>query len=195
MSKKKNNYEKKAMRKELLSGFPSPAETKGNITGTLLSTGKDILVGAVGGGLAGAIVGRGSFLMGLVVTGAGHYIGQPSMTAFGVGMMSSSGYQALGGGLKGLNGLEGVKERVQAFSHDFKKRLFLDKVIKSKKPADDMNGMGEVQYYAYPELQGRSEEDVLDQIEQQIASSAQVGVGEIAGTPMMGVEDILERNL
>lgn len=198
MANKKNQYQKNAKKKELLGGMPTAQETKGNVKASAMATGKDILIGALGGGLAGAIVGRGSLFIGVAITGAGHYMGQSAMTAFGIGMMSSGGYQALkGGDLKGLDGLQGVKERVKAFSENVKNRLFLDKVIKSKKKADDadVNGVGDVQYYAYPELQG-SEEETMREIERQIAEASQstAGVGEIE-TPKLGIEDILERNL
>jgi hypothetical protein len=192
---KKNKYQQHARRRELLAGLsPTPAEAKKNVKASGIATARDLLIGAIGGGLAGAVAGRSSLLLGIAVTGAGHYMGQGMMTAFGIGMMSSGSYQNMAG-LRGLEGVDGVKERVKAFSEDVKKRLFLDKVIKSKKRSDeDVNGMGEVEYYNYPELQG-SEEDNLQEIERQIAAASQAGVGEVQEDRVFGMDELIERNL
>ena len=57
--KKKNSYEKKAQKKQLLDGVAAE-HAKGDIKKSALETGRDILVGAIGGGLAGAVLGRSS---------------------------------------------------------------------------------------------------------------------------------------
>ena len=36
---------------------------------TAIETGRDVSLGAIGGGLAGAVIGRSSFLVGIAVTG------------------------------------------------------------------------------------------------------------------------------
>ena len=73
MSKKKNRYSQKAKKKHFLSGMNEELPTKGNAKNTLLETGKDILIGVVGGGLIGAIIGKPSLAVGIITTGAGHY--------------------------------------------------------------------------------------------------------------------------
>jgi hypothetical protein len=183
---KKNSYEKKAQKKQLLAGVASE-DAKGSIKNSALETGRDVLVGAIGGGLAGAILGRSSFLVGVAVTGVGHYMGSNGTAAFGVGMMASGGYQAVAGTMSGTDkkGLAGVKERMAAFKEEFKRKLFLDKIIKSKKANGEdstgqrMEGMGDVQYFTYPnarELQGSDtplDMSALDRIEKQVADSAE----------------------
>lgn len=182
---KKNSYEKKAQKKQLLDGVAQD-NAKGSLKHTALETGRDILLGAVGGGLAGAVLGRSSFLVGVAVTGVGHYMGSNGAAAFGVGMMASGGYQAVAGAMNGTQkeGIEGMKERMLAFKEEFKRKLFLDKIIKSKKKEDEKsdegtNGMGEVQYFTYPnskELEGAGDTldmSALDRIERQVAESAQ----------------------
>lgn len=169
---KKNRYFKKARQKEVLSGVTSKF-TKGDIKKTAIETGRDVLLGAIGGGLAGAVIGRSSFLVGIVVTGVGHYMRSDGAASFGIGMMASGGYQAVAMNGPEKEGFEGVKERMQAFKEEFKKKLFLDKIIKSKSKEEGTNGLGEVQYFTYPngnELEGPLED--LNRIEQQIAESA-----------------------
>jgi hypothetical protein len=121
------------------------------------------------------VVGRSSFIVGIAVTGVGHYMGSNGAAAFGVGMMASGGYQAVSGMMHGIDkdGFEGVKERLTAFKNEIQHKLFLDKIIKSKNKDDSTNGFGEVQYITYPngkELDGAM--DDLDRIERQVAESA-----------------------
>lgn len=204
--KKKNSYEKKAQKKQLLDGVAAE-HAKGDIKRSALETGRDILVGAIGGGLAGAVLGRSSFLVGIAVTGVGHYMGSNGAAAFGVGMMASGGYQAVAGAMNGTEkeGFEGVKERMAAFKEEFKRKLFLDKIIKSKKEEkteEGTNGMGEVQYFTYPngkELEGASDHlNVLDRIEKQVEESAkkfeakQSVSGGLQGE--MGMMDVSDQN-
>ncbi len=173
---KKNRYLKKAQQKEVLSGVTSE-HAKGDIKKTAIDTGRDVLLGAIGGGLAGAVIGRSSFLVGIAVTGVGHYMGSDGAASFGIGMMASGGYQAVAGAMNGpeKEGFEGVKERMLAFKDEFKKKLFLDKIIKPKateEKEETTNGMGEVQYFTYPngkELEGPIDE--LNRIEQKIIES------------------------
>jgi hypothetical protein len=185
MVKKKNSYEKKAHKKFMLDGLTT-AETKGSFKKTALETGRDIVVGAIGGGIAGAVVGRASFLVGIVATGAGYYFGSHSAAAFGVGMMASGGSQVATQAVSGTEseGFEGIKERLTALKEDFKHRLYLDKIIKPKTTTTETatkeettNGMGEVQYFTYPngkELEGANDLDMsaLERIEKQVAESA-----------------------
>lgn len=173
MGKRKNRYFKKAKQNEILNGAAPHA--KGDFKKTAIETGRDVLIGAIGGGLAGAMVGRSSFIVGIAVTGVGHYMGSNGAAAFGVGMMASGGYQAAASAMNGSerDGFEGVKDRITAFKDEFKRKLFLDKIIKNRDNEEGTNGMGEVQYITYPngkELEGPMED--LDRIERQVAESA-----------------------
>jgi hypothetical protein len=171
---KKNSYEKKAHRKQMLNGtgaHAGDAKSKGMLILTNV-------IAAVAGAGVGAAVGRSSLLIGLVVTGAGSWFENMPATSLGIGMMAGGSYKAAS--TNGLSGIDGVKERLTAFKEDLKHRLFLDKVIKSKKPVEQSdestNGMGEVQYFNYPnkELEGPALNfDALDNIEKQIAMSAE----------------------
>jgi hypothetical protein len=178
---KKNSYQKKALKKQLLDGI-TVEQAKGDFKKAGLKTGRDILIGAVGGGLAGAALGRSSLLVGIAVTGVAHYMGSEGAASFGVGMMASGSYQALAS-LSGTEqeGFEGVKERVIAFKDDIKHRLFLDKILpaaaKKTEKEEGTNGVDEVQYFTYPngkELEGANDFDLsaLDRIEKQVEASA-----------------------
>lgn len=207
--KKKNSYVKKAQKKQVLDGVAAE-HAKGDLKKTAMETGRDILIGAVGGGLAGAVLGRSSFLVGIAVTGVGHYMGSNGAAAFGVGMMASGGYQAVAGAMNGTEkeGFEGVKERMSAFKEEFKRKLFLDKIIKGKKKEDEKsdeqttNGMGDVQYFTYPngkELEGAADHlKVLDEIEKKVEASAKQfeTKNSVSGgmNGEMGMMDVSEQN-
>lgn len=197
-----NSYEKKARKKNLLGFLPDTGDPKQ----AAIDTGKDLLIGAIGGGLAGAILGRSSLLVGIAVTGISHYLKLKGGTSFGIGMMASGGYQTISS-VNGTpqSGFEGVKERMQAFKEDLKQKLFLDKILKTKKADEAVEGMGDVQYFTYPnsELNGNA---ALDQIEQQIAASAEAFeaqqitgddeiIGEVENANLIGDLDAVDENL
>lgn len=195
----KNSYEKKAHRKQMLNGTSAGnTETKGNIGKSAMAMGTDVIVGGILGMVAGRLIGRTSLLVGMAVSGTGHYIGNHQTTAFGIGMMATGGYQAVG--FNGtLSGLEEIKSRWNAVKEDLKYKLFLDKIIKKKKPTETteegINGMGDVQYFTYPkELQGKPLDfSVIDNIQKEIEKSAikhrqMHGVEGLEGS-ISGVED------
>lgn len=175
----KNKYVQNARKKALSGTEASVAETKNNFKKTAVYTGRDILFGAIGGSIAGAVVGRTSLLVGIVVTGAGHFFGYPSAAMFGVGMMASGGYQTVSTAMHGTEkeGMEGLKERFGNFKENLKRRLFLDKIMPAKKTSTDKstNGVGEVQYFdhAGEEVNGKKELDFSEanKLEQQIEQS------------------------
>ena len=177
MSKKKNRYQKKASKKHFLSGMNEGLPTKGNAKNTMLETGKDILIGVLGGGLIGAVVGKPSLIVGIVTTGMGHYTGNKLVQILGIGMMAANGFQK-GGAVSGLNGLAGVKERLQAYKESMSEKFFLDKIMKRKGTAT--NGIGELKYFSYPGSMN-GELAALDDIEQQIAESAMQFQGQMSG--------------
>jgi len=149
-----------------MAGMSSNLPTKGNVKNTLMETGKDLLVGVIGGGLVGAAIGKPSLGVGLILTGVGHYSENRLATLFGIGLMASNGFQ-VGKGINGLEGLEGVKERIQAYKENFSEKLYLDKIVKKK--VGGTSGFGEVQYFNYAESMG--ELAALDAIEDQVTES------------------------
>lgn len=182
MSKtKKNTYVQKAKQKALSgTGSAHAVETKHDLKKTAAYTGRDILFGAIGGSLAGAIVGRSSLLVGIAVTGAGHYFGSPATAMFGVGMMASGGYQTVNAAMNGTEkeGIEGIKERFGNFKDNLKRQLFLDKIMPKKKEDETKdgeengtNGMGRVQYFKHPSSKELDFSEA-DRIEKQLEESA-----------------------
>lgn len=181
----KNSYAQEARKKSLLGNITKELETKGDIKNTAIETLKDVVVGAVAGGAAGSAFGRFSLIVGAAVTGLGHYYKNRLATVFGLGMMSSTGYQAgqlamKGTPKEGLEGvIEGAKERVMSFKDALQEKLFLDKVLKPKeKKSESTNGVGDVQYFTYPEdkeLEGASEKELdltaLERLERQVVES------------------------
>jgi hypothetical protein len=178
---RKNQYSKRSKRKSLLGNIIGQQETKGDLKGSLIETGKDLVVGVIGGGIVGALIGKTSLLIGAAVTGIGHYTDNRLVSMFGVGMMAANGFQPKTnpvGGTENQDMLEGAKERVLAFKDTFSEKLFLDKILKKSETASPTNGIGDVQYFTYPEQSqsqlGANDVDlsVLDQLEQQVAQSA-----------------------
>ena len=163
---RKKQYAKKAKRKNFMQGFASELDTQGNVKNTMLETGKGILVGVLGGGLIGAAIGKPSLLVGIVTTGVGHYSGNKLTQLLGLGIMAANGFQN-NTSVSGLEGLDGVKERVQAFKQGFAERLYLDK-LKKQASAGTTSGFGELQYFSYP----NNDLAALDAIEDQLTDSA-----------------------
>lgn len=188
MSKKKNRYQKQAKKKHFLSGMNEGLPTKGNAKNTLLETGKDILIGVLGGGLIGAAIGRPSLLVGIVTTGAGHYTGNKLVQLLGVGMMASNGFQK-STTVSGLEGLDGVKERLMAYKESFSEKLYLDKILKKAASAAATSGFGELQYFTYPDPSMNGSLAALNDIEDQIAESARQFQGQLRGEEDLTGED------
>jgi len=183
----KNSYAQAARKKSLLGEITKDLETKGDIKNTAIETLKDVVIGVVAGGVAGSAIGRASLLIGAAVTGLGHYYKSRLASVFGIGMMAANGFQQTDSQMKGtpkggLEGaLEGAKERVMNFKDTFTQKIYLDKIMKpkeEKKTDESTKGIGEVQYFTYPEkkeLEGATEKELdltaLDRIEKQVAES------------------------
>lgn len=181
MAKSKNSYQK-AAQKKALSGT-GDASTGEKMKDVATELGKDIVVGVIGGGVAGAALGRLSFLVGAAVSGVGHFAKSRLASALGLGMMASGTYQTVSGmNGKPAEGLEGVKERLLALKDDMKKRVFLDKVLKAKAPKTEengTNGLGQVQYFVYPNSEesiGELDMSALDKFHEQIQNHATNGL-------------------
>ena len=171
--KRKTQYAKKAKRQSFMQGFGSELKTKGNVKNTALETGKDILVCVLGGGLIGAAIGRPSLAVGILTTGVGHYSGNKLTQLLGLGMMAANGFQR-NTSVSGIEGLDGVKERVQAFKESFSEWLYLDKIKKSSS-AGTTSGFGDLQYFSYP----NNDLAALDAIEDQLTDSAMQFQGQL----------------
>ena len=173
MAKKKNRFKASATKNKMMAGNAQPLDTKGKPINSLLETGKDLLIGVVGGGFAGAAMGKPSLIIGIVTTGVGHYMNNRLLASLGMGMMASNGFQTKT--VSGVDGLDGVKERMKAYKDSFIEKTYIDKLkaIQAGK-SKGTNGMGEVQYFTYPQnmLEGATDDfSLLNQIENQIANT------------------------
>jgi hypothetical protein len=178
MSKKKNK--EKAGAKVL--AILKPLDTKADAKNSLIESLKSLIIGVGGGGLVGAAIGKPSLAVGFGCSLMGNYLKSPLITNLGFGMMASGGYQiALSG--SPVSGLDGAKERIKAFGQNIKERLYLDKIIKQK-AGESTNGMGEVQYFNYP--QNGISMGSLEAIEQEIANSSE----RFASKQMAGEDEI-----
>ena len=160
----------KYKRKRALHGTETAKATGVKVKESAIQTGKDLLIGVIGGGIAGAVIGKSSLLIGIGVTGYGHFANKPTLSTFGIGMMASSGFTA-----QGTNGVDGfsaedVKARVMSFKDSIASKLFLDKIIK-KKTEESANGVGAVQYYEYPNENKELDFSALDRLHSQVVQS------------------------
>lgn len=177
MSKKKTKRASKVSKTKVLA-IAQELNTKGNAKNGAIESVKDLVVGVVGGGLAGAAIGKPSLLVGFGTSLIGHYMGSSMATSFGLGMMASGGYQIGQGAVNGtgLTGLDGAKERMKAFGANIKQRLYIDKIIKPKAVTEGgeegTSGLGNVQYFKYPQNQ-ELDMGALDNIESEIARSGE----------------------
>ncbi len=198
MAKQKKGGKNKFAQKAKQAGFidlHQRLQTKDNIKNSALETGKDLLIGVIGGGVAGAAIGKPSLLIGIGLTGAGHFTDNHLLKLFGIGLMASNGFQRS----KSVNGLEGLDKqailnRLQAYKDNFSEKLFIDKLTgKRSANAESANGIGELQFFNYPnDVNGAYDElAALEDLEQQIAQSGidqmQVsGMGEFGEFGEMG---------
>lgn len=180
----------KYQRKRALHGAETAHKTESeNLKHSAIETGKDLLIGVIGGGIVGAVIGKPALLIGVGVTGYGHYAKKPALTTFGIGMMASSGFS--GNTTQGVDGfsVEDAKARVMNFKDSLTSRLFLDKIIKKKEPTEKTeqtekgtNGVGEVQYFTYPNQNKELDFSALDNLEKQIVKSGVEYQKSIQGT-------------
>jgi hypothetical protein len=198
MSNGKNSYEKNAKKKAILSGtlgsasdktLPMKERAKKSIIPALVNT-----ASAIGGGFAGAAMGRLSFLTGLVVTGAGEIMGSPAVASFGLGMAVSNVYSMTTAmeGTEKPSKIDAAKERMKHYGKGIMEKLYLDKLIKKKDAetkttttqtttttnttnSQGTNGMGEVQYFKYPLSEKPDQLDLseLERFEKEIEKSAE----------------------
>lgn len=147
---KRNRYARQASKQAMIQKLSSRLDTKGDIKHSAMETGKDLVVGVLIGGLSAALIGKPAFLVGLGITGLGHYAGNNLASTLGLGMMAAG--NIVGGAVSGIDGLDGVKERVQAFRQSIMERTYLDKIMKKKDVA--VSGFGNLQYFDYAQMQG-----------------------------------------
>lgn len=167
---KRNSYREKARKNSLLGISTTVEETKGDWKSTLAETGAAFVVGGILGSFAGHLVGKPSLALGVLATGASYYMGSRLGASFGIGMMAA-GYVNVTN--PSLSGTESMKDRAKLFAESLKSRMYLDKILKSKKPDSEL---GNVRYFVYPsentQLNAPMDMSALDRLEQQVAASA-----------------------
>lgn len=150
---------------------------------TAIKTAFDVL-GALAGGAIGSMTEmKGIPYSGVVVNAMGNWFRIPLLSSFGVGLVASIPAKSL----KGLDGTEGGPlDRLKAYGKMTAEKFFLDKILGLDKPQaaatpQATNGMGEVNYYSYPDGTngvgelgaGEIDYSALDKITKQIADSGQ----------------------
>lgn len=179
-SKGKRRSKKKS--KEL-GLFGVPVET----TNKIKDTGIEFILtaaSAVAGSGVGAAIGKPSLIASLPIIVFGIYRKNNYITAAGVGMFLSNGFQpktssdtTTNGIDDEVDGIEQAKERVSTFFRNFSDKLYLPK----QEEATPTNGLGEAPtYFINPyntQIEGPSEVDMsqLDRVQQEIASMGNLG--------------------
>jgi hypothetical protein len=161
----------------------------------LLGASKDGILqiaSAFGGVILGAVVGKHSLLLGIPVTIAGRYIDNEYITAAGLGMTVSNGFQNATKPLSGTDGVDGfdvkqmtqdAKDRVSKFFENFKEKLYISPTeiidpsiqVPATTSASEgsTSGLGaseNVQYFINPMSTGDLDLSALERIEQQVAA-------------------------
>ncbi len=180
MAKKKNKYEGSTRKKSALAGITMSLATKGKLKNTAIETVKELVVGVIGGGLAGAAIGRASLITGAVISGIGHYTDTRLASIFGFGMMASNGFQKSSDSVSGTDKqgfLEGIKERVLTYKDSLLTKFYADKIMKKKQQSssgEGTSGIGSVQYFVYPGNKNKETDmSELERIEKAVADSAE----------------------
>jgi hypothetical protein len=137
MAERLSVYDLRSKRRAL-AGDAFISETKPNnkFKTTAEGMGRDVLIGVLGGGLASALLGKYSFIIGLGVAGFGHYSENKALSALGLGMMASGTFMALTGKKQDEKKPKSdrIKERLEAFKEELKQKFFLDKILTEKQP-------------------------------------------------------------
>lgn len=178
---KSNQYALQSKRKKRLAHAKNAGAKVLHSAGEMA---RDLVIGGMAGAALGAVLGRYSLLLGAGVSTAGYYYEKPALSALGLGMMASGTYQVVKpmNGTDGVDdqveGLEGAKERLTAFGKGFSQKLWLDKFIPSLKTSEAVSGLGETQYFVYPNnpetsAVGELDMSAFDRIEAQINKNTQ----------------------
>jgi hypothetical protein len=143
------------------------------------------LVAGIGGGFAGAAMGRWSVLGGILATGTGEIIGSPEMTSFGVGMMASNLIptdQSVNG-TEDKSGFQKVKDRMKTYGKGIMHKFFMDKMVRKESTSSSTtstttdtstSGFGNVTVYNYPKSK-TTEMDLseIEKYEEELRRSAE----------------------
>lgn len=179
MRKRKNRKN----RSKGLFGTPASAVNKKAI-GDTLKEGGLILLSAIAAGGAGAAVGKHSLLVGLPVTLYGIYKNNKYVTAAGLGLVLSNGFQ-LKKQAQPTEGVDGfdikilateANDRVGTFFKNFSEKLYLPKT------SEGTSGLGEdegVTYFINPHSNKELDMSAIDRIQEQIADMNKPMNGEI----------------
>ena len=162
---KKNRYINKARKTQFLQILKGNVNPKGNKGATAIITLKDLVIAVVAGRLVAVNTGGFSVPIGAVITAAGHFWGNQHLQALGIGTMAASN-QRKSDTVNGIEGLDGIKERMKAYKESLLDDLFIKKLLKKT----GVNGFGEVQYFNYPDT-SVGELAALDNIENQLVES------------------------
>ena len=134
-----NTYELRNKRKALAgTDAPIKIDRKSKLKSTAEGMGRDILVGVLGGGVAAALLGKYSFIVGLGLSGYGHFSDNKTVMALGLGMMATGTFTALTGKKQDVKKpmSDRIKERLEAFKDELKQKVFLDKILVDEKPIE-----------------------------------------------------------
>jgi hypothetical protein len=105
----------------------------------------DVVFGLALGSVAGGIIGKPSVIVGIGVTGYGHYKNNSLARAFGIGMMAGANIFGVksqtGFKLKEYYKKDAIKERLDLAIENLKSKFFLDSLGKNKSASANKSGM------------------------------------------------------
>jgi len=175
-------------------------ETKGQLRRSVEQGGLMLLAAIAAGGV-GAVLGRHSFVAGIPVAIGGLYLDNKYMTAAGIGLAMSNGFQSKSTSTttKSMNGFDlkqvaqDAKDRVAQYFDNFKEKLYIPATpAESSATSSSTDGLGksqEAQYFINPYSTKDLDLSAMDRVEQHVAAMNQV-TGSRSGTGTNGFEDI-----
>lgn len=167
--------------------------TKGQVKESFFKGLAYMTISVLGGGLLTAVIGKPAFIIGAGLTVIGYYKDNRWLPPLGLGMMASSTLIP-NEGVTGVSGFslkqetENAKNRLISFKDSLLSKTYIDKVIKPKASStsnrtsvleETTNGFGSV----------NDNLNVLNQIEQQLVSSAMAIQNQRKSQDTRGVRD------
>ena len=164
----------------------STVSTSNNSLAGSLKEGGLILISAIAAGGAGAVIGKHSLLVGIPIAILGVHKQNKYITAAGIGLCLSNGFQktvqgqpvatSVSGIEDDMHGfdMEQIKERVGNYFKNFSEKLYLPSQDIASKPVVQMSGTDQASFFLNPytntpSLEGDLDLSQLDKVQAQIA--------------------------
>jgi hypothetical protein len=187
--KKRRKHRGKSSRKGQRQGLSGVSQVMDHPVTQTVTKGGLVLLTAIAAGGVGAALGRHSLLAGIPLALYGYHKKNQYMTAAGMGLVLSNGFQ--NGNKSSVQGMDGLdikqiaseaKERVGTFFKNFSDKLYLPKTESVATAGLTGNDNDEVSYFVNPYSAKELDMSAIDRVQEQIASMGKNGMNAIEDT-------------